>query len=137
MRFFRTKRHGHSWDKAPQWALDIAAMSLFLIKRIDDMAKTLQELIDQGNATLAQVTTNTDLDNSIIAIVNAQAATLTDLRAQLAAAGTDAAKLAELGDVMDALATKATAEGAVTADAIKANTPAAAPTADPAAQPAA
>lgn len=123
--------HHHHYgggDAIPPWAAVLQRQNGIIIKRIDDMAKTLQDIIDQGNATLAQVTTNTDLDNSIIAIVNAQAATLTDLRAQLAAAGTDAAKLAELGDVMDQLAAKTVAEGVVTAEAVKANT-AAAPTA--------
>ena len=57
--------------------------------------------------------------------MNAQSATLADLRAQLAAAGTDPTKLAALGDVLDALSAKAKEEGQITADAITANTPAA------------
>lgn len=124
---------------APPHAIEQYLMAHHIIERLNQMAKTLQDLIDQGNATLAQVTTNTDLDNSIIAIMTGQAATLTDLKAQLAAAGTDPAKLAELSDVMDKLAAKASAEGQVVADAVKANAAAAtpAPAADPAATPAA
>lgn len=98
-------------------------------ERTKIMAKTLDDLIAQANATLVQVTTNTDLDSSIIAIVTAQAATLVDLRAQLTAAGTDPTKLATLGDAMDAMAAKAAAEGQITAAAVTANTSVATPAA--------
>lgn len=117
----------HHYDgpgKSEVQALTVALTDL-ITQGFKTMAKTLQDIIDQGKATLDQVTKNTDLDNSIIAIVKANAQTITDLRAQLAAAGTDPAKLAELGDVMDQLAAKATAEGQATADAVTANTPAA------------
>lgn len=127
MQFFGFHRH-HCDDPlegASPIDVEIFHQNAHIIERLTAMAKTLDDLIAQGNATLAQVTKNTDLDQSIIAIVNAQAATLTDLRAQLAAAGTDPAKLAQLGDIMDQLAAKATSEGQATADAVTANTPAA------------
>lgn len=95
------------------------------LERLTTMAKTLQDIIDQGNAALTQIAKNTDLDNSIIALQKASAQTITDLRAQLAAAGTDPAKLAELGDVMDQIAAKTAAEGQTVADAVTAGTPAA------------
>lgn len=89
---------------------------------MEAIMKTLQDLIDQGNATLAQIKKNTDLDDSIIGIVNANAALIVDLRAQLQAAGTDPAKLAELADVMQKLSDNAVAEGQKTADAVTAGT---------------
>jgi hypothetical protein len=86
------------------------------------MAKTLDEILAQGETTLTQVTKNTDLDNSIIALVNANTQTIKDLRAQLEAAGTDPAKLAHLGEIMDSIASGATAQGQAVADAVTANT---------------
>lgn len=109
---------------SPPWAEIIATQALIL-ERIEQMAKTVEDMIVEANNVLAQVTKNTDLDNSIIALMTAQAATLADLKAQLAAAGTDTVKLAALGDTLQALSDKAAAEGQLTADAIKANTPAA------------
>ena len=127
MHLFGHSRHHRDdpFSVAPSWAVEIHAALEHIIERLDTMAKTLDQIIQQANDTLAQVTKNTDLDQSIIGIMNGQAATLKDLRAQLAAAGTDAAKLQQLGDAMDTLAAKATAEGQVTADAVTANTPAA------------
>lgn len=101
-------------------------------ERLTFMAKTLDEMLAQGAAILAQVTKNADLDSSIISITNAYAAQLADLKAQLVAAATDKTKLAALADTMQALSDKAAAEGQAVADAITANTPAADPTATPA-----
>lgn len=88
------------------------------------MAKTLDDLIQQANDTLAAVTKNTDLEGSIIALQKASAQQIKDLKDQLAAAGTDPAKLQTLSDTMDALAAKVAAEGQAAADAVTANTPA-------------
>lgn len=115
------------WISRRQWNVllhQFALTRVQLSSMENHIMSALDDLIAKGKATLDQVTKNTDLDTSIIAIVNAQAAQLADLRKQLDAAGTDADKLAELGTVMDQLAAKATAEGQATADAVTANTPA-------------
>lgn len=98
-----------------------------LNERLNLMAKTLDEMLAQGAAILAQVTKNTDLDSSIITITTAFASQLADLKAQLVAAGIDKAKLAQLADTMQMLSDKAAAEGQMVADAITANTDSPAP----------
>lgn len=111
--------------------LSILKFNHHLNERLTAMAKTLDDMLAQGAAILAQVTKNTDLDSSIITITNAFAAQLADLKAQLVAAGIDKAKLAQLGDLMQTLSDKAAAEGQLVADAITANTDQAAPVSDP------
>ena len=51
--------------------------------------KTLDQMVQQAKDVLAQVNANTSVDQSIIALVNATNQQMADLRAQLAAAGTD------------------------------------------------
>lgn len=96
-----------------------------IIQKLETIMPTLDELLAKSTTTLAQITKNTDLDNSIIALVTANNAQITDLKAQLAAAGTDPAKLQALSDTMDAILSGATSQGQSVADAVTANTPAA------------
>lgn len=98
---------------------------LNLETRMATIMRTLDDLLTQGTAVLGQVRQNGSLDESIIALVTAQASQLTDLRAQLAAAGNDPAKLAKLGEVMDQLSDQLRQQGQATADAVTANTHAA------------
>jgi len=85
---------------------------------IDD----LQAKMDAANASIQK---NTDLDDSIIAMLTAETQQIKDLKAALDAAGTDPAKLQALGEAMDALIAKSDAEAQKKADAVTANTPAA------------
>ena len=66
---------------------------------IDD----LQAKMDAANASIQK---NTDLDDSIIAMLTAETQQIKDLKAALDAAGTDPAKLQALGEAMDALIAK-------------------------------
>ena len=88
------------------------------------MAKTLQEIFDQGRAVLVQIKANADLDRSIYDALKDRDDKLVAAAEQLKAAGTDPAKLAELAALMDELADAANAERDATVSAIKAATPA-------------
>jgi hypothetical protein len=93
--------------------------------RQETMMTTLDELQAKAAATLAKVTSDTDLDNAIAKIVNDQNATITDLKAQLAAAGTDPAKLQALSDTMDQILALDTSNAQIVSGAVTAGTPAA------------
>jgi len=86
---------------------------------------TLDELQAKADATLANVTAETDLDNAIAKIVTDQNNTIIDLKAQLVAAGTDPVKLAALEATLDNILTVNTSNTKIVSDAITANTPAA------------
>lgn len=86
---------------------------------------TLDELQAKADATLAAVTAETDLNNAVAKVVNDQNALIVDLKAQLAAAGTDPAKLQALSETMDAILAADTANDKIVADAVVAGTPAA------------
>ena len=109
-----------------------------VINRLDDLARqndlivsnqetlimpTLDELQAKASATLAKVTSDTDIDNAVATVVNNQNATIADLRAQLAAAGQDPAKLQALSDTMDNILATDTANAQKVADAVTAGTP--------------
>lgn len=95
------------------------------------MAKNMQELLDQGRATLAQIKANADLDRSIYDALKERDDKLVAAAEQLKAAGNDPEKLAELAKLMDELTAAANAERDATVSAIKASTPAAAVGAPP------
>ena len=86
---------------------------------------TLDELNAKADETLASVTAETDLNNAIAKIVTDQNSTIVDLKAQLAAAGTDPVKLAALEATLDNILTLNTSNTKIVSDAITANTPAA------------
>jgi hypothetical protein len=118
--------HHVSWsNEPPPWAAELKHQGALILNRLETIMSAIDDLQAKADATLAQVTKNTDLDASIIAIVTANAKTILDLKAQLASAGVDPAKLQTLSDTMDAIAAKAIASGQATADAVTANTEAA------------
>jgi hypothetical protein len=86
---------------------------------------TLDELQAKADATLANVTAETDLDNAIAKIVTDQNNTIIDLKAQLAAAGTDPVKLQALAETLDNILNTNTSNTKIVSDAVTANTPAA------------
>lgn len=88
---------------------------------------SLDELQAKADATLAKVTSDTDLDNAIANIVNAQNATIADLKTQLAAAGTDPVKLQALSDTLDNILKVDTSNAQTVAAAVTANAPPAPP----------
>jgi hypothetical protein len=88
---------------------------------------TIDELNAKADETLAQITAETDIDNAIAKIVTDQNEAIKALKAQLEAAGTDQAKLDQLGQTMDAILATNTSNTKIVADAITANTPADAP----------
>jgi hypothetical protein len=96
-----------------------------ILNNQENIMPTLEELQAKADATLAAVTAETDLNNAIAKVVNDQRATITDLKAQLAAAGTDPVKLQALSDTLDAILSADTANDQIVSDAITANTPAA------------
>lgn len=77
----------------------------------------------KADATLAKVTSDTAIDNAVATVVTNQNATIVDLKAQLAAAGTDPVKLQELSDTMDAILATDTSNAAIVAAAVTAGTP--------------
>jgi ACT domain-containing protein len=112
--------------EAPRWAQTLREMVSQVLSNQEKMIMpTIDELQAKAEATLAAVTAETDLNNAIAAVVNDQRATIVDLKAQLAAAGTDPAKLQALSDTMDAILAADTANDKIVTDAITANTPSA------------
>lgn len=109
--------------KAPRWALTLREMlSQVLDNQESKIMPTVDEILEKAKATLAGVSAETDLNNAIAKVIDDKNATIADLKAQLAAAGTDAAKLQELSDTMDAILAADTANDKIVADAITANT---------------
>lgn len=120
--------HTYRYDPTatpPPWVSEILRTAGRIHTEILKMAKTLDEILKQSHDTLDAVTRETDVDQGILRVVADQAQQIKDLRERLAEAGTDPAKLAELGGIMDQLATKVAANSQSVADAIKAHTPAA------------
>ncbi len=106
----------------------LARLDLILDKldlAMESIMPTLDELQAKADATLANVTAETDLDNAIAKIVTDQNNTIIDLKAQLVAAGTDPVKLAALEATLDNILTVNTSNTKIVSDAITANTPAA------------
>jgi septal ring factor EnvC (AmiA/AmiB activator) len=103
--------------------LDVLCSKLDLF--METIMPSIDELQIKAKATLDKVTSDTDIDNAIAKVVNDQNATITDLKAQLAAAGTDPAKLQALSDTMDAILNTDTSNAAIVANAVTAGTPAA------------
>jgi hypothetical protein len=112
--------------EAPRWAQTLREMvSQVLENQENVIMPTLDELQAKADATLASVTQETDLDNAIAKIVTDQNNTIIDLKAQLAAAGTDPAKLQALADTLDNILATNTSNTKIVSDAVTANTPAA------------
>lgn len=134
MKLFAFHIHGQSnpWVDAPPWAIELREMEHHIVKLLAravmeemGMAKTIDDLTQEAADTLAKVNENGNLEDSIIQIVNQNNQAIKDLQAQLAAAGTDPAKLQALSDAMDAVLAAETANAAKVAAAVQANTPAA------------
>jgi len=105
---------------------------------LEKIMSILTDLQAKAEATLAKVTSDTDIDNAVAKVVNDQVATITDLRTQLAAAianGNDPVALQKLSDTMDAILQSDTSNAAIVAAAVTAGTPVA-PTPTPPANPA-
>ena len=100
-------------------------LGLVLSNQESMIMPSLDELQAKADATLASVTAETDIDNAIAKIVTDQNNTIVDLRAQLAAAGTDPVKLQALSDTLDNILALNTSNAKIVADSVTANTPAA------------
>jgi hypothetical protein len=112
--------------EAPRWAKTLHDMvSQILANQEDKIMPTLEELQAKADETLANVTAETDLDNAVAKIVTDRNTTIADLKAQLAAAGTDPQKLQALADTLDNILKTNTSNTKIVADAVTANTPAA------------
>ena len=110
--------------EAPRWAVTLREMvSQVLTNQENTIMPTLEELQAKADETLANVTAETDLDNAIAKIVTDQNNTIADLKAQLAAAGTDPAKLQALSDTLDNILKTNTSNTKIVSDAVTANTP--------------
>src|SRR6266404_2637434 len=92
---------------------------------LEKIMSLIDDLQVKAQATLAQVTSDTNLDNSMATVVNNQNVLIASLQAQLAAAGTDPAKLQALSDTIDAILKTDTSNAAIVSGAVAANTPAA------------
>ena len=102
----------------------LSKQNLILSNQESNIMPSLDELQAKADATLANVTAETDLDNAIAKIVTDQNNTIIDLKAQLAAAGTDPVKLQALSDTLDNILATNTSNTKIVADAVTANTPA-------------
>lgn len=119
-------------QQIPQWADDLQQTLNHLhehFRRLDKKVVQIMALIDdilaKQDAALAKATANTDALSAIKTILDANTATIADLKAQLDAAGANPAKLQALSDNMDKIL--AAADNQATAEAALANTPAAPP----------
>lgn len=88
----------------------------------DYMAKTLDQLLEQEQTNIDNLKKNDDLDNSLLTALGQNTQLIKDLRQQLKDAGTDSAKLEQLGAMMDQVAASQQTNAQRKADAIKAGT---------------
>lgn len=109
--------------EAPRWATELKHILSHILDNQEQMIMpTLDELQIKADATLAKVTSDTDLDNAVATVVNNQNATIADLKAQLAAAGTDPVKLQALSATMDSILALDTSNAGIVAAAVAAGT---------------
>jgi chromosome segregation ATPase len=104
-----------------------------ILQILENLMPLIDDLQGKMDAATTSIQKNSDLDDSIIALLNAETQQIKDLKAALDAAGTDPAKLKAISDAMDALVAKSDAEAQKKADAVTANTPADNPPSVPAA----
>jgi uncharacterized coiled-coil protein SlyX len=90
---------------------------------MDDMARSIDEVLAQGRAVLVEVAANTTVEAKVYTLLSGQAQTIKDLRDQLAAAGTDPAKLEELGTILDQLHAQVQAQTDEAAAAVPSEAP--------------
>jgi hypothetical protein len=134
MRLFRrgAKRHKSSWDEAPRWALDQAALSLFIIHKLEkimvDTTAILAEVARERTELAGWKTLSAGKDK-VIADTSAALKVATDA---LAAAGADTAALAKVQADLDTAASNLKNDNDEAAAAIAANVvPAPAPVPTP------
>jgi len=121
MNIFRSgKERDH--DHVPHWVATLYQVMRAQLKTLEKMMGILEDLQAKADATLASVNAETEIDDAIAQIVNDQRQTIIDLKAQLDAAGQDPAKLAALGETLDAILATNTANAKKVADAVTANT---------------
>lgn len=107
-------------DPQVQARLDSIDQKLDLMEK--NIMSTLDELKAKADATLTQVTSDTAIDTAVAKVVNDQRQTIIDLKAQLAAAGNDPAKLQALSDTLDNILSLDTSNAKVVSDAVVAGT---------------
>lgn len=97
-----------------------------LNRKIDTMAKTLDDILGAQKSILDTITEDTSLDNSIAAILDSDRQTIADLKTQLdvAIAANDPAKMQEVSDNMDAILAAMVQNRDAAKAAVTANTPA-------------
>jgi hypothetical protein len=95
----------------------------FIGLEMDDMARSIDEVLAQGRAVLVEVAANTTVEAKVYTLLSGQAQTIKDLRDQLAAAGTDPAKLEELGTILDQLHAQVQAQTDEAAAAVPSEAP--------------
>jgi RNA processing factor Prp31 len=127
--FWNRRNNNHDNGSPPAWAeqtynvlVQMNRLLAQLNNKMEYLQMTLDELQAKADATLAQVTSDTDLDNAVAKVVNDQRATIEDLKTQLAAAGTDPVKLQALSDTMDNILKLDTSNAKIVSDAVTANT---------------
>jgi hypothetical protein len=117
--------HHHFEEEAPPWVVELKEVLGLINYRLETMMPLIDDLQTKMDAATASIQKNSDLDSSIIQMLNAESQQIKDLKAALDAAGTDPAKLQVLSDAMDQLIAKSDAEAQKKSDAVTANTPAA------------
>lgn len=75
----------------------------FFAMEMNDMARTIDDILAQGQAVLLEVQANSTVEAKVYTLLSGQAQTIKDLRDQLAAAGTDPAKIEAVGVLLDQL----------------------------------
>ena len=120
--FFRPQ---DPWKGASPVARELRLMLRHIIRQNGAIMTSLKELQDKADATLAQVTADTDLDNAVAKVVSDQRQQIVDLKAQLDAAianGSDPAALQALSDTMDHILSLDTSNAAIVSSAVTAGT---------------
>ena len=122
LNFFRPQ---DPWEGASPVARELRLMLRHIIRQNGAIMTSLKELQDKADATLAQVTADTDLDNAVAKVVSDQRQQIVDLKAQLDAAianGSDPAALQALSDTMDHILSLDTSNAAIVSSAVTAGT---------------
>lgn len=119
-------------DKAPSWAIEMQAALASIVDKMgrierkeDRIIMNVQDIQAKADQTLAKVQADTDVVNSVKAVVLHQNDTLAALQQQIKdlQAANDPAALQKLSDTIDTILATDTANSQTVADAVVAGTP--------------
>lgn len=95
-----------------------------IFEELNQIKMTLSDIQQKVNTLIQDVTDEDTVIDSAVTLITGLVQTLADLKAQLAAAGTDATALASVGDSLDGLISTVSSKKDALAASVAAGTPA-------------